>query len=230
MTEEPRLETAEDWETSNSLYALLSWGFQSEGQRKHQLLGSAVMRRVAMRTSLSMFDFILDYGDEFVDGRSVRADYLKHLRTIRRIRYGTRFKNIMDLAIAAEKLLESPEATLEYVAEIATPEEMMECCEMIRDVFPNPFHSFSFDRRQFISWLKWNDSTVSKMAHAIYDSKQCLDLPVLADALEEAGCVDPLILEHCRADTTHIRGCWVVDLMTGRDNTSVMQTSDVDWW
>jgi hypothetical protein len=40
--------------------------------------------------------------------------------------------------------------------------------------------------------------------------------PILADALEEAGCTNPEILEHCRTQGEHVRGCWVVDLVLGR--------------
>jgi hypothetical protein len=42
------------------------------------------------------------------------------------------------------------------------------------------------------------------------------DMPILADALEEAGCADAAILGHCRGGGEHVRGCWVVDLLTGR--------------
>ena len=42
-------------------------------------------------------------------------------------------------------------------------------------------------------------------------------LPVLADALEEAGCTTEAILSHCRQPGEHVRGCWVVDLLTGRE-------------
>ena len=42
------------------------------------------------------------------------------------------------------------------------------------------------------------------------------ELPILADALEDAGCADAAILAHCRGPGEHVRGCWVVDLLTGR--------------
>ena len=41
-------------------------------------------------------------------------------------------------------------------------------------------------------------------------------MPVLADALEEAGCQDAIILNHCREPGGHVRGCWVVDLLLGK--------------
>jgi hypothetical protein len=54
------------------------------------------------------------------------------------------------------------------------------------------------------------------MAQAVYDARRFADLPILADALEDAGCGEPSILAHCRSGGEHIRGCWVVDLLLGK--------------
>jgi hypothetical protein len=56
-----------------------------------------------------------------------------------------------------------------------------------------------------------------KLAEAIYDDLAFSHLPILADALEEAGCNDPDILAHCRQPGEHVRGCWVVDLVRSVD-------------
>ena len=60
-------------------------------------------------------------------------------------------------------------------------------------------------------WLAWNDGTVRHLAGAIYDERAWGNMPILADALEDAGCQDERILAHCRGDGPHVRGCWVVD-------------------
>jgi hypothetical protein len=41
-------------------------------------------------------------------------------------------------------------------------------------------------------------------------------MPILGDALEEAGCTNPDILNHCRQPGEHVRGCWVVDLVLSK--------------
>jgi hypothetical protein len=64
--------------------------------------------------------------------------------------------------------------------------------------------------------LAWNGGTVPKLAEAIYRDRAFRRLPILADALEDAGCADAEILAHCRAGGLHARGCWVLDLLTGR--------------
>lgn len=64
----------------------------------------------------------------------------------------------------------------------------------------------------------WQRTThpVRKLAESIYESRSFADLPILADALEEAGCTDQAMLEHCRGNGAHARGCWVVDHLLGR--------------
>ncbi len=65
-------------------------------------------------------------------------------------------------------------------------------------------------------WLAWNDGAIPKMAQAIYDDRAFDRLPILADALEDAGCDNQEILDHCRSNGEHVRGCWVVDLILGK--------------
>jgi hypothetical protein len=82
---------------------------------------------------------------------------------------------------------------------------------LLRDVFGNPFRPAVPSP----AWLAWNDGAVRKMAQAIYEGRFA-DLPILADALEDAGCTDAAILAHCRSGGEHVRGCWVVDLLLGK--------------
>ena len=77
---------------------------------------------------------------------------------------------------------------------------------------PLPFRSVLFSS----SVLSWNDGTIRKLAEAIYEGLAFDRLPILADALEEAGCQDANILGHCRSGNEHVRGCWVVDALLGK--------------
>jgi hypothetical protein len=91
--------------------------------------------------------------------------------------------------------------------------EKAEQCALIRDVVGNPFRPLpDLDPR----WLSWGDGAVPKLARAIYDERRWAELPVLADALEEAGCSDGQLLGHCRGGAAHARGCWAVDLILGK--------------
>jgi hypothetical protein len=80
-------------------------------------------------------------------------------------------------------------------------------CEILRDLFGSPFRPVGVES----SWLTWHDGTVPRLAQATYDERAFDRLPVLADTLEEAGCVSVEILAHCRGPGPHVRGCWVVD-------------------
>lgn len=67
------------------------------------------------------------------------------------------------------------------------------------------------------SILTWHDRTVPRLAQSIYDDRAFERMPILADAMEEAGCDDKAILRHCRQPGPHARGCWVLDLLLGEE-------------
>jgi hypothetical protein len=79
---------------------------------------------------------------------------------------------------------------------------------IFRDVYGNPFRPVSVDPR-------WLTSPVVDLARTMYDARDFAAMPILADALEEAGCDNADILAHCRGLGPHVRGCWVVDLILG---------------
>lgn len=66
------------------------------------------------------------------------------------------------------------------------------------------------------TWLTWNGGTVADLARSSYDERTFDRLPILADALEDAGCHDVAILSHLRGPGPHVRGCWAVDLLLGK--------------
>jgi hypothetical protein len=98
------------------------------------------------------------------------------------------------------------------VAETKLTEERSAQAQLIRCIY-NPFFSQTIGS----AWLTWRDATVPKLAQTIYDERAFARLPILADALEEAGCADAAILDHCREPGPHVRGCWVVDLLLGKE-------------
>lgn len=81
---------------------------------------------------------------------------------------------------------------------------------LLRDIVGNPFRPIAFDP-------SWRTSTTQALACSMYASRDFSAAPVLADSLEEAGCHDPAILEHLRGENVHVRGCWVVDAVLGKE-------------
>jgi hypothetical protein len=79
--------------------------------------------------------------------------------------------------------------------------------DLISDIFP--FRPITLSP----SWLT---STVLALANGIYSEKAFDRMPILADALQDAGCDNAEILDHCRGTGEHVRGCWLVDLLLGR--------------
>jgi len=62
----------------------------------------------------------------------------------------------------------------------------------------------------------WRTTAVVQLARSLYEERRFEDMPVLADALEEAGCQDAAALGHCRGPGPHVRGCWLLDLLLGK--------------
>lgn len=83
---------------------------------------------------------------------------------------------------------------------------------LLRDIVGNPHRPVAIDP----AWVTWMDQTVPRFAQSIYDERAFDQLPILADALEDAGCTNEDVLRHCRSGGEHIRGCWVVDLLLGK--------------
>jgi hypothetical protein len=79
----------------------------------------------------------------------------------------------------------------------------------LRDIAGNPFREVTVQP----AWRTWNDGIILQIAQGIYDDRAFDRLGILADALEDAGCTDEAILDHCRQRREHVRGCWVVDCL-----------------
>jgi hypothetical protein len=91
----------------------------------------------------------------------------------------------------------------EYLAELRSQ------AALLRDIFGNPFRPAAFAP-------EWRTSTAVALAQQMYESRDFGAMPILADALQDAGCDSGDVLDHCRGPGPHVRGCWVVDLVLGK--------------
>jgi len=82
-------------------------------------------------------------------------------------------------------------------------------CELFRCILGNPFQSVAVDP-------SWRTSTAVALAVGSHDERAFDRLPILADALQDAGCEDEQLLGHCRGPGPHVRGCWALDLVLGK--------------
>ncbi|HEY1187632.1 MAG TPA: hypothetical protein VGE74_08240 [Gemmata sp.] len=85
-----------------------------------------------------------------------------------------------------------------------TEEWLRNQAERLRDVVGNPFRPVTFAP-------EWRTDTATAIARQMYESRDFSAMPILADALQDAGCDNDDVLNHCRGGGPHVRGCWVVD-------------------
>jgi hypothetical protein len=111
---------------------------------------------------------------------------------------------VTDPAIAARN------AALSAMARATHPDrERLSQADLLRDIFGHVFGRTPFA-------LSWRSETAVTLARQMYESRDFLLMGVLSDALQDAGCPDGDLLNHCRSPGVHVRGCFVVDLVLGR--------------
>jgi hypothetical protein len=120
---------------------------------------------------------------------------------------------IANAADAARAIVWAEEDARELHQRLNLPPERSPIPDLLRDLVGNPFRPAPRVDR---AWLAWNGGTVAKLAAVVYEGRDFGRLPLLADALEDAGCGDADLLGHLRGPGPHVRGCWAVDLLLGK--------------
>jgi hypothetical protein len=120
------------------------------------------------------------------------------------------FASLLDPIAAATS---ASSLAAEAVGDVTDPDtnERHAQVALLREIFGNPFHPVVFNPA-------WRTSDVVSLARQMYESRDFGAMPILADALQDAGCDNTDILNHCRdTSLTHVRGCWVVDMLLGKE-------------
>jgi hypothetical protein len=191
-------------------------------ERKLRLYAAACCRKVWHLLVDESCRKAVDIAEDFADGRTTRQELAGAWEMAGNVRPSpeagpTQRESWYDVHIAgwavadvdafhAARLVQSRTSPLTW----RTTKEGIQKCLLIRDIAGNPFRSITLAPT-------WLTGTVTKLVEAIYEERAFERLPILADALEEAGCSNAHILQHCRSGGDHIRGCWVIDLLTGRE-------------
>jgi hypothetical protein len=213
--------TPADWRTCADPYALLELLPGDAGGRRWRLFACGCCRRVWYMLRDRQSRRAVEVAERFADG----AAPARELEEACRGAWDTwqlwpRMDSLAVKAVGAATWVAKPavgpheaatvlEYTLASEARLRPDEALLDRAALVRDVFGNLFRPVAVDP----AWLAWNDGTLVRLARALYDEGAFDRLPVLADALEEAGCTDPDILSHCRAPAAHVRGCWLLDLL-----------------
>lgn len=204
-----------DWLTGSDPLALLRLGGEKASERKLRLFACACCRRNWPSLSDARSRRAVETAEAFADGGcrnwEREAAHVSAMVAARGALPGPETQAAIQAARAIQRSFNVLVAQT-FAAETVEPADRAALCHLIRDLFDNPFRPAIIDT----AWLAWNDATVVNLARGIYDERRWSGLPILADALEEAGCADPILLAHCRQPGTHQRGCWLVDGILGR--------------
>jgi hypothetical protein len=229
-----------EWLECISPEEMLAFLGERASPRKKRLFACACVRRIWPLLTDESLRLAVKAAEQFADGK-VSADVLaKARRKVKRLKTAPLLRRAVE-AILPEKepillrprdIREAPsvidatrsartaaraldargEDDAPAPFEPIRPLAALDAVELVREIFGNPFRPVRIER----NWLTWKDNLISRMARIIYGKRCFRNLPILADALEEAGCCEEELLSHCRKPVDHVRGCWAVDLCLGK--------------
>jgi hypothetical protein len=183
--------------------------------RQWRLLPCAAVRRLPLPAKGSAADSVA-LAERFADGRGSED-------TLRSARFGGRFQPGHPAWAVCWSPNEDPRAMAERALawvigctagsrfDVASHEREYQA-DLLREIAAPLYEPVVFDP----TWRVWSDATVVRLAQGIYDEHAFEQMPILGDALEEAGCTDATILDHCRKSDMHVRGCWLLDLVLAK--------------
>jgi hypothetical protein len=232
--------TEAEWLACDDLQAMLRSLHGNWSARKQRLFGCACCRSLDDVLVDAEVRKALDAAERFADGLIALPTVMKWFRracaardTPERLpREGEFLRNWMAyhaVAVAAlanthAEWTDAPDAVAQAVAHGSGHQRGSQAWKaeyekalrgripLLRDVVGNTW------RRAALApgWLAWSEGIVTRLALGIYEDRAFDRTPILADALEDAGCTDDVILSHLRGPGPHVRGCWAIDLLLGK--------------
>lgn len=189
------------------------------GRRQLRLFACACCRRFWKDLSQTNRTY-LEIAEQYADGRMSRKD-LGQAWTASMRKTGKASRTPDDIVGSVIELGAMMAAVMTanecYCVVASTPKpphklwgELHEQAAIIHDIFDNPFQK----NRSALARRYSANVTVRNLAEKIYQSQEFGRLPKLAATLENVGCSDTFVIEHCR-QTEHFRGCWVLDALRG---------------
>jgi hypothetical protein len=219
--------TEAEWAACTEPYPMLAFLRGRASYRKLRLFAVACCRRVWHLLPQGRDEYnhaAVEAAERFADGRASRKelDDLAPLFTRWHYRNDPLFSPPQDAAFrtwhvisadAVEAALVTAFEAAKGTGEAAAAERAAQA-GLLRDIFgPLPFRPVTVHPHV----LAWSDRIVPRLAQAIYDERRWGNMSFLSEALLDAGCDDDEVLTHCRAGGEHVRGCWVVDLLLGKE-------------
>lgn len=216
------IKTVERWLASDDPNAMLQGRWQTVSPRKRRLFGCACCRVAWASLTDERSRRAVVVAEAFADGVADAVELsAAHdaanaaVRDVPREPPDSPQSLVCCAAASAANSLNASIAVSNALIEAAEGERTKSAtralhADLLRDIIGSPFSPVAVDP----SWLT---STVIALARGIYEEQTFDQLPILADALEDAGCDAPEVLGHCRCSGRHARGCWVLDSLLGKD-------------
>jgi hypothetical protein len=186
-------------------------------KRKLRLAACACCRRIWHLLCDRRSQELIETNEQFAEGIA-SAEHLAfaHIKaseayeSAKSVLYSEAAKAVLGLRewLDVERLRPIRDVIRRELSESYVRPELIAQSDLIRDVVGNLF-------RPVIIAPEWHTDTAIIFARQMYESRDFSAMPILADALQDAGCDNTEILNHCRADEVHVRGCWIVDLLLG---------------
>jgi catechol 2,3-dioxygenase-like lactoylglutathione lyase family enzyme len=194
----------------------LAWPTCGDPLRMLEMLRRADARKLrlfAAACSRRMWDAIDDFGRAAIQVAEAFADGTAGENELRAARLACKSagESAAWYAAASNPAVAARNAALSAQSANPGDAERVAQAALLRDIFGNPFRPVVVEER-------WRTPAVVELARTIYESdpRQAGGHVRLAEALAAAGCDCAAILEHCRGDGPHVRGCWVLDMILGK--------------
>jgi hypothetical protein len=214
--------TEAEWLACDSAESMLELLRREEGSdRKYRLFACACCRRVwdafpdpRNRDLVAAVEDYPDYGfgDREIYDPAVASSAGEHEHGANPVYWVAKYlgRGFYKMSAAASAAVVLSKVLVVADSESDRRAEARALADLLREVFGNPFRPAAFAP-------EWRTDTAVTLARQMYEARDFSAMPILADALQDAGCDCEAVLNHCR-DTAqpHTRGCWVVDLVLGK--------------
>ncbi len=210
--------TEDEWLAATNPDELVFHLGEKQSRRKARLLACACCRRMGELIPEQTRP-ILDTAERYADREAKKYELPSHIKQLQRldnradravllVAYKHGSLGTLRLAVSEARWVLAANGQGRHFGEPLAAESTVQA-RLVRDIFGNPF-------RPVVVEPLWLTSTVLALATGIYQEKAFDGMPILADALQDAGCDSDDVLNHCRQPGEHVRGCWVVDLLLGK--------------
>jgi hypothetical protein len=218
-----------EWPVCTDPARMLSFLHGRASDRKLRLFGVACCRRVWHLLADERCRNMVEVAERYADGAASRNDLREAIDQAwaagmeSRPQTNDDMRALACIMAGAKDLHRAASEAMFYASraalglgeadDLVSGPELTAQATLVRDICGNPFQDL---RPMSRAWLTWKDCTIPQMARAIYDERAFDRLPILSDALEEAGCTNQDVLGHLRGPGPHCRGCWPLDLLLGK--------------